>query len=132
MTVEAPDRSDHTSRELEALIEEARRRARRRRFGYAAGALALLLVVAGLLLLGGGEDADHAGVEGDGRSSPAAEQSDVLFVRAVVDSHEGSVFDEGVFAINVATGKVERLRLPFNCGDTPFCLISTGGELVIS
>lgn len=125
MTVEAPARSDPTSRELEALIEEARRRARRRRFGYAAGAVALLLAVAGMLLLGG-EDAEQPRDHGSARSSAAPERSDVLFVRAVVDSREG------IFEVDSTTGRIKRLRLRVNCGDTPSCLISTGGELVIS
>ena len=132
MTVEAPARPDQTARELEALMEEARRRARRRRFGYAAGAMALLLAVAGVLLLGGGEDADRARDGATTQSSAAADKRDVLFARAIVDSHEGVVYDEGVFAIDVSTGEVKRLRVRMSCGDTPFCLISTGGELVIS
>jgi hypothetical protein len=127
MTVEAPARSDPTARELEALMAEARRRARRRRVGYAAGALALLLAVGGILLLGGGEGADHARDEGNPRAGAATGKSGLLFVRAVVKS------DEGVFAIDVATGKIKKLHLPgLNCGDTPFCLISSGDELVIS
>src|SRR5687767_11049884 len=117
MTIEAPAPPDQTSRELEALMEEARRRARRRRLGYAAGAVALLLAIAAVLLLGGGDDADPVRDEANTRSSAPAAQQEVLFLRAIVDSQEG------VFAIDVATGKVERLRLPFNCGDTPFCLI---------
>jgi hypothetical protein len=132
MTVEAPARPDRTSEELEALMEEARRRARRRRFGYAAGVVALLLAIAGALLLGGGDDAGQPPGQEDARSSAAAKQADVLFVRAVLDSRQGSVFREGILEIDLTSGKVERLRLPFNCGDTPFCLISTGGELVIS
>lgn len=132
MTVEAPARPDRTSRELEALIEEARRRARRRRLGYAAGAVALLLAVVGFILLGGDEGTDHAGGEGNPRSSAATGQSDLLFVRAALDATT-VVVDEGVFAVDPTTGTVKRVRLPaFNCGDTPFCLISTGGELVVS
>jgi hypothetical protein len=126
MTTQAPARPDHDSRELEALIEEARRRARRRRFGYAAAAVALLLGVVAFLLIRDGEDADQPGNGGIARPSAAAGQSDVLFARAAVDS------SEGLFAIELTSGKVKRLRLPFNCGDTPFCLISAGGELVIS
>jgi hypothetical protein len=132
MTVEAPARPDQTAREVEALMEEARRRARRRRLGYAAGAVALLLVIAGALLLSGGEDADHAQDEGSARPSAAAEQRDVLFVRAVVESRGVVAIDEGVFAIDLSTGEVKRLHVRVSCGDTPFCLISTGGELVIS
>jgi hypothetical protein len=133
MTIEAPARPDQTTRELEALMEEARRRARRRRFGYAAGAAAaLLLAIVGVLLIGGGEGADHARDEANSRSSAAAEPRDVLFVRAVVDSQGVVAIDEGVFAIDISTGEVKRLRVRASCGDTPFCLISTGGELVIS
>jgi hypothetical protein len=126
MTIEAPARPDQTSRELEALMEEARRRARRRRFGYAAGAAAVLVVILGALLLGGGGDAEHARDEATTRSPAATDERDVLFVRAIVDSREG------VFAIDLATGEVRRLGIRASCGDTPFCLISTGGELVIS
>jgi hypothetical protein len=126
MTIEAPAPPDQTSRELEALMEEARRRARRRRFGYAAGAVALLLAIAAVLLLGGGDDADPVRDEANTRSSAAVGQRDVLFLRAIVDS------EEGLFAIDVSTGEVKRPGLRMSCGDTPFCLISTGGELVIS
>jgi hypothetical protein len=126
MPAEAPVRPDHTSRELEALIEEARRRARRRRFGYAAGAVALVLGIAAVLLSRGGEEAGQPPDAGNARSSAAGEQSDVLFARAIVDSREG------LFKVDLTTGEVTRLRLRMSCGDTPFCLISTGGELVIS
>ena len=126
MTVEAPARPDRTSRELEALIEEARRRARRRRVGYAAVAITLALGIAAVLLVGDGEDAGQPAVEVTAGPAPAAEPSDVLFARAIVDSREGA------YEIDLATGAVTRLRLRMSCGDTPFCLISTGGELVIS
>jgi hypothetical protein len=132
MTIEAPARPDQASRELEALMEEARRRARRRRFGYAAGAVALLLAIGAALLLGGGEGADPARDEGNAQSSAPADQRDVLYVRAVVDSQGAVAIDEGVFAIDISTGRVKRLHVRASCGDTPFCLISTGGELVIS
>lgn len=126
MATEAPARPDQTTRELEALMEEARRRARRRRIGYVAGAVALLLAIAAGLVLFGGEDADQSPDERSARSSSAAGQSDVLFARAIVDSREG------LFEIDLTTGDVKRLRLRMGCGDTPFCLISTGGELVVS
>jgi hypothetical protein len=132
MTIDAPARPDQTSRELEALIEEARRRARRRRLGYAAGAVALLLAIVAAFLLDGGEDTDDARDEANTQSSAAAEQRDVLYVRAVVGSRGVVAIDEGVFAIDISTGDVKRLRVRPSCGDTPFCLISTGGELVIS
>lgn len=126
MTVEAPARPDRTTQELDALIEEARRRARRRRIGYAAGLVAVLLALGGALLLGGGEDANQAADEPNARSSATAEAQDVLFVRAIADSREG------VFAIDTSSGEINRLHVRASCGDTPFCLISTGGELVIS
>jgi hypothetical protein len=126
MPVEAPARPDHTSRELEALIEEARRRARRRRFGYAAGAVALVLGIAAVLLSRGGGEAGQPPDAGNARSSAEGKQSDVLFARAIVDSREG------LYEIDLTTGQVRRLHLRLSCGDTPFCLISTGGELVIS
>jgi hypothetical protein len=126
MTVEAPARPDRTTQELDALIEEARRRARRRRIGYAAGLIAVLLALGGALLLGGGEDANQAADEPNARSSATAEAQDVLFVRAIADSREG------VFAIDTSSGEINRLHVRVSCGDTPFCLISTGGELVIS
>src|SRR5688572_10990674 len=132
MTVETPARPDRTTRELEALMEEARRRARRRRFGYAAGVVALLLAGAVVLLLAGGEGGEQGRDEAAPRSSAAAGQSGLLFVRAAVDSEGAAVVDEGVFAIDLSTGEAERVRIRFNCGDTPFCLISTGGELVVS
>src|SRR5688572_13744788 len=125
MTVEAPARPDETTRELEALMVEARRRARRRRFGYAAGAMAAVLVIAGILRIGG-EDADPRPGEQNAPSSAATAQPDLLFARGIVDSREA------LYEIDLTTGEVERVRLRMSCGDTPFCLISTGGELVIS
>lgn len=125
MTVETPARPDQMSQELEALIAEARRRARRRRFGYAAAA-GVLLVIAAIVLLGGGEDTRQTSDSGNGRPSPTTVQSDVLFVRAVVDS------SEAIFELDPATGRLTRLRIRASCGDTPFCLISTGGELIVS
>lgn len=107
-------------------MEEARRRARRRRFGYAAGAVALLLAVAGGVFLVGGEDADRTRDEATSKSISGADGREVLYVRAIVDSREG------IFAIDTASGDVNRVRVRLSCGDTPFCLISTGGELVIS
>ena len=126
MTVEAPARPDRTTQELDALVEEARRRARRRRIGYAAGLIALLVAIGGALLVGGGGDADQAGDAPNTRSSGAVEHRGVLFARAIVDSREG------VFAIDMRSGEIERLRVRASCGDTPFCLISSGGKLVIS
>ena len=127
MTVEAPARPDRTTQELDALIEEARRRARRRRIGYAAGLIALLLAIGGaLLLLGGGDDANKVGDELNTRSSVPGEEEGVLFARAIADSREG------VFAIDIRSGEIKRLHVRASCGDTPFCLISTGGKLVIS
>jgi len=126
MTVETPHRPDRTSEELEALIEEARRRARRRRLGYAAGAAILALVIAGVLLLGGGGDDAAKRPDGPNVASTAGgAERDVLFARARVGSREG------LFEIDLAAGEIEPLRLRMSCGDTPFCLISTGGELVI-
>ncbi len=87
----------------------------------------MLLAIGGaLVLLGGGEDADQAGDEPNARSSSTAGAPDVLFVRAIVDSREG------VFAIDTSSGEIKRVHVRASCGDTPFCLISTGGELVIS
>ena len=107
-------------------MEEARRRARRRRFGYAAGAVALVLAVAGGVLLAGGGDADRTRDEATSNSTSGADGREMLFVRAIVDSREG------LFAIDTASGEVKRVRVRLSCGDTPFCLISTGGELIIS
>ena len=127
MTVEAPARPARTTKELDALMEEARRRARRRRVGYAAGLIAVLLAIGGtLLLLGGGEDADQAADEPETPASAATNDRGTLFVRAVVHSREG------VFAIEMPSGDMTRLRVRALCGDTPFCLISSGGKLVIS
>src|SRR5688572_28812859 len=126
MTVETPARPDRTAQELEALMEEARRRARRRRLGYAVGAVALLLAIAGILVADGGDDADQRSGERNAQTGAATAQTDRLFARAIVDSREG------LYEVDPATGEVKRLRLRMGCGDTPFCLIATGGELVIS
>jgi hypothetical protein len=125
MTIETPARPDQTTQDLDALIAEARRRARRRRVGYAA-AIGVLLAIAAVVVFVGGEDTRQAPDEGNARPGALAGGSDVLFARAVVDSREA------VFEIDLRADKVKRLRIPASCGDTPSCLISTGGELIVS
>lgn len=111
--------------ELQALIEEARRRARRRRLGFL-----VLLVALGaigglaLLIIGGSDQGPTDGASNAGSGSNREGQT--LYLRATT-SKTGELT-----SVNAQTGETRTLPIDVSCGDTPFCLISTGRDLVIS
>jgi hypothetical protein len=121
--VQAPPRPPDRDELEDALIEEARRRARRRRRSYAAVVALALLVGAGLYLAFGNNGGGGSGSRGGPSPGGATRFADALFVDAGPSDH--------LIAVDTHTGRARTLPIRLDCGDAEFCLVASGGELVI-